>query len=427
MGFWQKKKEEKTVQPTVQNEMSEVQQTMSEERANLEKINSVFEELNSSTFYAKIQKQATSNEQLMVQKDSDFEKSITETAKKGLSTYSLERRREWQKDLYYNNVWLNDFIKRMSYICELYKRSSSAEKIKNDADIIDKYICKYLYQLKAALVAGYKLKANACMDVLKYAVIVGQQPILEDKEKVEIIRNEREKVIRDDFGDLLQSVDKLYGSIFQLERMEKKYIETMESYKIINARLTNVPQEILQTFETMGFKRANESLPANHPARKYLGDELAASEAVAMLKSTDVLITTLTSTIVALNAQIAELNDAIKDSYDESSKLYDSIKVERTIQRIRDEKLRNIEQQQNMIVNRFNANEEFASLIDDAARNEGVWKAFDNSLQSRKEFNAILEKQAALEEETAAIMKAAELNQENEQQENEQQPLLNEM
>lgn len=436
MGLFGKKKEAVQQPAPAQQaaaELVKTQQAMSVERDNLDKIVYELQSLNSPSFYKEVKDKADENEEIIARNQAAFDLAIAEAEKTGKDTYALARRRRWEEDLYFTNIWLNSFYLKVNTILALYSHNTSTQKVKNASDVIDKYLCGYIEQLKRALTDGYMKKADACVDVLKYAILIGQSPIgTTDEKQIEALKANREFVVRDNFGALLMSIDKLYSSILDLDRMEKRYAQSMESYKTINARISNVPDEIRQIFETMGFKHANEALPATHLARKYLPDELAASEAITILKANDVAITTLTGTIVRLIDDIETINENIKKNYHEDSNKYDADEVDRVIQKIHDEQIRAIEEQQNMIVNKFNANEEFASLVDNAAHNPEVVKAFDTSYQSMKTFNALLEKQEALEKETAAMQKAAaemekQKAEQNVTEENEQPRIITEM
>ncbi len=436
MGLFGKKKEaaqSAAAQESAAEDLYNTQQALSDERKNLDQIISELKSFSSPSFYKEVKDKAEENEEIIARNQANLDQAIAQAEQSGKDTYTYTRRRGWEEDLYYTNIWLNNFYAKVNTILALFSQRTSAENVRNASDVIDRYLYGYILQLKSALANGYKKKADACIDVLKYAILVGQTPISAvDDKQIEAIKANREFVVKDNFGALLMTIDKLYSAILDLDRMEKRYAEKMESYKKINARLANVPDEIRQTFETMGFKRANESLPANHQARKYLPDELAASEAVTVLKATDVSINTLAGTIVRLLEDINTINENIQKNYHEDSNMYDADTVDRVIQKIRDEQVRAIEEQQSMIVNKFNANEEFASLVDHAAQNPEVAKAFDQSYQSRKSFNELLEKQAALEKETAALQKAAAQmeKQESEQrvtEDNEQPMIISEM
>lgn len=411
MGLFSKKnrQEEQPIPavPVVPQESSQekVQSTLEGARRVLDELIEGLEELQDQAVWDKAAKHAREYEQMR--------QIQMQNAEEGEENYG-----DYMDKLFFTTDDLELYMSYIDNYYRIFRSFNAADSVSKGANEIDECVRIYIPRLKEALQQGQKLKANACIEVLKYDIKVAHGDIGEtDPEKLRKLQENRMSYVSKDgtFASLMELILELYEKVSQLRIDQDDYKVRYEAWKDIEKSLDAVPDEIKQRLDALGFKNAMRDLPVGDQARAFLPKIVYQSAQLSQVKLLSLKIETLQMKIAISLAKVEELVRYLKEAYEKN--IYNTEMVERELNRRREESKREIDSMQADAVSFVAMNDRLDALVESAAANAQLGEAVTNSRRKSKEFAEIIAKNEEMEQQIEEMRKAAKQKEQEAQEE----------
>ena len=145
-----------------------------------------------------------------------------------------------------------------------FKQKTVAEAVSLGADKLDGFMLDFISNLRNAMETGRAMKANACIDMIRYVLVVGYRH--EDATDPEKFRERIQKKVDFISGigkHLIESIDYYYKLLTDYELDEAAYARDLREFdQAIEPYQSECPPDVKQKLERLGFKRAMSELPA---------------------------------------------------------------------------------------------------------------------------------------------------------------------
>ncbi len=320
-----------------------------------------------------------------------------------------------------------------------FKQKTVAEAVSLGADKLDGFMLDFISNLRNAMETGRAMKANACIDMIRYVLVVGYRH--EDATDPEKFRERIQKKVDFISGigkHLIESIDYYYKLLTDYELDEAAYARDLREFdQAIEPYQSECPPDVKQKLERLGFKRAMSELPAGDDARKYIGILLAAESYLTKSLIGSLRLEALSMEILRERGNIQELVNECKRAFSMTGDDFDYNKHIRVIEEIRRKNIDEINKINDMVAEQSRQDEEMHALVEEAAQNQKLANAAANAVMVISKYDSLQERNENLrrneEKQRAAYMQEKERlkNEEEERQrleklEQEAEPIENE-
>ncbi len=297
---------------------------------------------------------------------------------------------------------VQDYIEATKFLAGEFYKKDAASTVTTGADRLIDSMKQIVSELKDAFVNGKKLKANSCIDLMKYIIVIGYSELggSSEQENEEIVQN-RIKFVNETGKALLASLDEYYKSLRELDVWDTDrlniYHETMEC----RARYESLGEDIRRKIENVDFKNELEKYPPGSEIRKQYHFFLECDTKSTRLMRADVQIENLLFHLTTLKSQICELLVEFQLAFTDNGRRFNPAEQLRTMEKVRSD-CRNeaIKMQQFMVDSHeldertksqllsLSTNAKLGQTIADAAKNTSRLYAF---LDEQQELKRIIE------------------------------------
>ena len=408
MGFFSKKsKDPNPVNDAVKKSIEEAEQQQAiqmklvEVRKTKEDIDNDFFDLVTSREVAeKSHKAAQANESKLDQMEQ------ADAANKATGKENVSKLWEMEKDIYIipggyaeapgetNDVPRNNldvYNRAVEQLARQYKVKTPAEAVETGADQLYPYIKKYVNSLRSAIESGRAMKANACIDMLRYVLNIGYR--YEDAATPEKFNERVKKKVEfmENTGSyLLSDIDYYYQLLVNYELEEAAYAQYLEEFdRIVEPYLRDCPPETKEKLNHLGFKRAMRELPAGDDARKYLGILIASESYLTRALMSSLRLEAFSMEILRMRGNIQELVNECKRAFVASGDDFDYNAQFRAMERIRQKNIAEINRLNDIVAEEEDFTRRTQSLLKEAAENEKLALAVARAAEAIEKYNKL--------------------------------------
>ena len=274
-----------------------------------------------------------------------------------------------------------------------YQAKTAVDAVQYGANELDGFVVNFLGNLRSAIESGRAMKANACIDMIKYVLVVGYR--YEDASDPEDFKKRIQKKV--DFiqnigKHLIENVDYYYTLLTQYELEEERYAQVTGEYdRVVEPYINECPPDVHEKLNRLGFKRSMRELPAGDDARKYLGIMLAAESYLTRAIMSSLRLEAFSMEILRERANLQELVHECKKAYLLSGDEFNFEEHSRVIETIQRRNIDEINTLNDMAARESEHNTRMRSLLKEAAENEKLafqigqaQRAIDNYNNLRK-------------------------------------------
>ena len=325
-----------------------------------------------------------------------------------------------------------------------YQAKTAVDAVQSGADQLDGFVAGFLGNLRNAMETGRAMKANACIDMIKYVLVVGYRyEDTSDPEKFKKRVQAKVDFIQNIGKHLIEAVDYYYTLLTQYELEEERYAQVTGEYdRVVEPYHNECPPEVHEKLNRLGFKRAMRELPMGDDARKYLSIMLAAESYLTRAYESSLRLEAFSMEILRERANLQELVHECKKAYLLSGDEFNFEEHSRVIETIQRRNIDEINTLNDMAARESEHNTRMRSLLKEAAENEKLAYQVSEAQRAIDNFNKIKKRNERLKhnesvtrienEKRNAVLKQEEeariqqLKEELEQMRQEETPMENE-
>ncbi len=277
---------------------------------------------------------------------------------------------------------LDVYNRAVEGLARSFKQKTTADAVASGADRLENFVVQFIGNLRNALETGRAMKANACVDMIKYVLVVGYRyEDAADPQKFEERIKKKVDFISTIGTHLIEAIDYYYTLLTNYELDEAVYAQNLREFdNMVEPFQRDCPPEIKDKLNRLGFKRAMRELPAGDDARKYMGILISSESYLTKALMSSLRLEAFAMEILRERGNIQELVNECKKAFvgqkniNEINKLNDIVAEEedftRRTQALLDEAAQN-EKLANAVANASMAIEKYQRLQD---RNEKLKK-----------------------------------------------------
>jgi len=328
-----------------------------------------------------------------------------------------------------NKCLLDDYLKAIEEISNLFYEKSAIDAVDMDADKLNAVLEDYILQLREALEDGRAKTADACLTVLKYVIEVGYRfEGTSDPRKRKERMSEKIDFVNETGRQLISTITEYYNQLADYEITQASYNKTYGIYKEKNKDRLNMPDNIRQKIDRLGFKRAMKELPPGDDARKYLRVILDVRGELAVVYMRKMECESMALAMSTLMQGYNEYMDECRKAFVRKGDIFDYDAHHKRIQELHKKSINNINRINDMAVANHALNERTMSLLKEAAENPALGESVATAMQALEYYDELEENNAALQREiakkTAENKRAAALKQKALEEEIEKQQAI---
>lgn len=424
-----KKKTAKVEEPVVTEEMKKAEETqkavedLDAARPTIEQINDAFDDVmrgldmkTGGELAVAMRKSLAANDQKLqkladakAQDEADGAATVDEMH----SLYKLE------DGLYISSADLNTYVSAVITLRNVFQEKTAVQAVITGADQINVYVVEYIKKLSEALRSGKMLKANACIDMLRFVLEAGyREEDTSDPEELQRRIDQKVAVIRDFGMDAISVIDEYYSSIGRYEIVYAGYSKNANEFFEKDKEVEALPDSIKEKLEGLSMKDGMKGLPPGDKARQYMTLIIQQQVSLARLLMKSMELESLMMHLHTLRTQFNDLLEYIK-KIEAKNGNYDYREIQRRITEITKSTVDELARMQAETVSQQENAQTTISLVNEVAQNAQMGEAVANSMRSVRSFSKLYRKNEEMEREVAekrAAMKEQEKLQEEEAQ-----------
>lgn len=279
-----------------------------------------------------------------------------------------------------------------------FLQKTAADAVDSGADRLESFVIDFIGNLRSALETGRALKANACIDMIKYVLVVGYRyEDASDLKKFEERVNRKVEFISSTGRHLIEAIDHYYNLLLNYELDEEAYAQALREFdKAIEPYKRDCPSEIKEKLDRLGFKRAMRELPAGDDARKYMGMLIASESYLTRALMGSLRLEAFSMEILTERGNIQELINECKKAFAASGDEFDFHKHVRMLEQIRQKNINEINKLNDMVAERENLDRRTQALLEEAAENEKLADAVANAAMAIDKYENIQKRNQTL-------------------------------
>ena len=272
-----------------------------------------------------------------------------------------------------------------------FKQKTSADAVESGADRLEGFVVDFIGNLRNALETGRAMKANACIDMIKYVLVVGYRyEDASDPEKFEERVSRKVDFISSTGKHLIDSIDNYYNLLVNYELDEEAYAQALREFdKAIEPYNRDCPPEVKEKLDRLGFKRAMRELPAGDDARKYMGVLIASESYLTRALMGSLRLEAFSMEILTERGNIQELINECKKAFAASGDNFDFHAHVRMLEQIRQKNINEINKLNDMVAEREDLDRRTQALLEEAAENEKLADAVANAAMAIDKYEHI--------------------------------------
>lgn len=294
---------------------------------------------------------------------------------------------------------VQEYIKAFKFLSDQFYQKDAAETLATGADRMIDFIKKITFEMKDAFVNGKKLKANTCIDLMKYILMIGYlEPSGETDEDNEAIIQKRVEFINQNGSALLSALDEYYKSLAQLDIWDSNRAAIYKETQQLRYKYEGLDEVTRTEIENIDFKHAIEKYPPGSEIRKYYDFFVLCDTKTTELMVAEVKIEQLLLFLTNLKSQIRQLLLDFRLAFTDNGRNFNPAKqllaMEKSRTNCREEALKmqqfvidshELDEKTKSLLKSLAANAQLADTVADAAKNVNRFYAFyDEQQEVRK-------------------------------------------
>ena len=396
MKFGRKKKNEtavSTAAPIVQEAESKAQQIqetketnvqLSQARVTKDEVDSILRYLrNDPEFQHKILKAAQKKEEKVekLQQAKEAEEALAKKEGREPVENKLYKLEEGMYIL--PGEQLDEFLLAIDAIELMFQSKSAAESVEKGVDILNALLKEYLLQLQEALEDARAKTADACLTVLKYVIEVGYRfEGTADPRRLQERMDAKIDFVQKTGTQLIRTISEYYNLLADYEITSADYAEVYKTYIEKVREINDMPEEISQKIDRLGFKRAMRELPPGDTARQYLKIILDTNGELAMVYMRSMELESMALGLSDLEHGYREYLTECKRAFERKGDTFDYEAHQKRLYELRKRSVDNINRINDMAVESHKLNEKTQALLKEAAENPELGLAVSSARQA---------------------------------------------
>ena len=319
---------------------------------------------------------------------------------------------------------LDVYNRAVEGLARSFKQKTTADAVASGANRLEDFVVQFISNLRNALETGRAMKANACIDMIKYVLVVGYRyEDASDPQKFEERIRKKVEFISTIGTHLIEAIDYYYSLLTNYELDEAVYAQNLREFdNMVEPFQRDCPPEIKDKLNRLGFKRAMRELPAGDDARKYMGILISSESYLTKALLSSLRLEAFAMEILRERGNIQELVNECKKAFVASGDDFDYHDHFRLMEKIRQKNINEINKLNDIVAEEEDFTRRTQALLDEAAQNEKLANAVANASMAIEKYKSLRERNERLrkrEKETrgAYIVEKERLEQERIEQE----------
>ncbi len=410
MGLFGRKKAKTETNPAataVQNSMQQVQETtqtqsaLSQARDTKEALDVLLDQLkNDDEMFRLMKKSAQINQQKLDDALARFDAALQDTETNPDTDFvkaEIDRRRELYGGLQveesetdfhyqYSSIFLlpeemDTYINALTALSRAFKTRSTAEAVDTGADQLLDLTKVYVNKFREALANGQKLKANACIDMLRYVLEIGyrKEATLRDGDK-ELSLAEKKKFLQETGIALIDAIDQYYDLLAKLEVFEADYNPKKQQLGKDMLQWRSIPQDVQTLLNNAGFRNGIKRLPKNAETDDIIRLLMRTRNEYTQVRTMSIAISRDKLYLESLKNGIQTLIRECKMAFNRSGHQFDYAAHHKMIREVTQRIMDEAKQAANFATETQKLNEEINSMITEVEEDAQLGQAISSSM-----------------------------------------------
>ena len=324
---------------------------------------------------------------------------------------------------------LDVYNRAVEGLARSFKQKTTADAVASGADRLENFVVQFIGNLRNALETGRAMKANACVDMIKYVLVVGYRyEDAADPQKFEERIKKKVDFISTIGTHLIEAIDYYYTLLTNYELDEAVYAQNLREFdNMVEPFQRDCPPEIKDKLNRLGFKRAIRELPAGDDARKYMGILISSESYLTKALMSSLRLEAFAMEILRESGNIQELVNECKKAFVASGDDFDYHDHFRLMEKIRQKNINEINKLNDIVAEEEDFTRRTQALLDEAAQNEKLANAVANASMAIEKYQRLQDRNEKLKKREKETRGAYRIEKERLEQERIEQERLEEI
>ena len=382
-------------------ETTQTQSALSQARDTKEALDVLLDQLkNDDEMFRLMKKSAQINQQKLDDALARFDAALQDTETNPDTDFvkaEIDRRRELYGGLQveesetdfhyqYSSIFLlpeemDTYINALTALSRAFKTRSTAEAVDTGADQLLDLTKVYVNKFREALANGQKLKANACIDMLRYVLEIGyrKEATLRDGDK-ELSLAEKKKFLQETGIALIDAIDQYYDLLAKLEVFEADYNPKKQQLGKDMLQWRSIPQDVQTLLNNAGFRNGIKRLPKNAETDDIIRLLMRTRNEYTQVRTMSIAISRDKLYLESLKNGIQTLIRECKMAFNRSGHQFDYAAHHKMIREVTQRIMDEAKQAANFATETQKLNEEINSMITEVEEDAQLGQAISSSM-----------------------------------------------
>ena len=239
----------------------------------------------------------------------------------------------------------------------------------------------YVNKFREALANGQKLKANACIDMLRYVLEIGyrKEATLRDGDK-ELSLAEKKKFLQETGIALIDAIDQYYDLLAKLEVFEADYNPKKQQLGKDMLQWRSIPQDVQTLLNNAGFRNGIKRLPKNAETDDIIRLLMRTRNEYTQVRTMSIAISRDKLYLESLKNGIQTLIRECKMAFNRSGHQFDYAAHHKMIREVTQRIMDEAKQAANFATETQKLNEEINSMITEVEEDAQLGQAISSSM-----------------------------------------------
>lgn len=310
------------------------------------------------------------------------------------------------------------YIESFKFLAGEFYKKDAAQTLATGADKMIDFIKKITFELRDAFVNGKKLKANACIDLMKYIIVIGYlEPSGETDEDNAAIIQKRVEFINQNGKALLSALDEYYKSLARLDIWDSNRTAVYKETQDLRSEYEGLDQDIREEIENIDFKHAIEKYPPGSVIRGYYDFFVKCDTKTTELMKAEVQIEQLLLFLTNLKSQIRQLLLDFRLAFTDNGRNFNPAEQLLAMEKSRTQCREQAMKMQQFVIDSHELDEKTKSLLKSLAANTQLAQTVADSAKNVSRFYAFYDQQQEYKERIAENKRKYEMERRKQKQE----------
>lgn len=389
--FWKKEEKKAQEEPKLAQEMNpvETKNALSETREKLDELIYNLRKLQEQGFKENLRKNVEQNQTKL---EKMFEEMATQKAEAEAQGLAVIDHKNLFENVYITPEELQDYTRGVTVIIELLNQKQASDWVASGGDQLIEYLNEYALKLKEALLKGQKLRANACIDAMKYAVkVINFENTTTQRETLQKQKEEQLKFVKETCQGLVNLTGNYYSTLSELEIDEEVYKQDYEQYLQSSMEVEAIPEEYKKKLDTLGFKNATKTIHPGDPIFQFyqMVTTCSALTVKVLIKGYGIesKIMRLSNHRISIRDYLAEVQKAFNMDFDQ----YSPMENQKKLMEFATNAIEQIKEIQAETVSLDKMYTEITGKLNNAMQDKELGETVANSMENIRKFNKVEE------------------------------------